>query len=310
MPPFNLISATPWRLLALIVIADVVLCTALGLRVEPFSLATAIVTFCIASTIAWFYSAKRPAPDLAMLAMTLAYLVVLTPAGAVLSYATNALNLPLWDDAYHAIDAAMGLDWMAMLAVIDQHPTFALFLRTMYSSSLPHVALVALALSVTSQHDRLRAFLVLFAATAAVTCAISGLMPALATYAYYAPPAELRDALGMEVGTWHVAHIIGLRDGSFRMIDLTSVQGIVTFPSFHTTLAIICAWATWTVRHVAWPSAILAVWIIAATPHIGGHYFIDLIGGGLIAAVAIWIVQSPVRAAARTLPVAVQAEAG
>lgn len=307
MAPFNLISPTAWRLLAAIVIADVVLCAALGLRVAPLSLATAITTFCGASALAWFYTAKRPTPDLAMMAMALAYLVLVTPAGAVLSYATNAFNLPLWDDTYHALDVAMGFDWMAMLAVIDQHPFLAMFLRMMYSSSLPHVALVIVALSVATQHDRLRAFLVLFAATAALTCFVSGLLPALAAFAYYAPPAELRDALGQNVGSWHIAHVLGLRDGSFRMIDIAKVQGIVTFPSFHTTLAILCGWATWTVRRITWPSAIVAAIIVAATPHIGGHYFIDLIGGGIIAAVAIYVVWQPRTRAVQRLEAAAAA---
>lgn len=291
--PVSLVSPAAWAVFGLVVAVDLVLCLWLGLSVRVASLTTPLLVGALAAGIAWFYTVKRQEPALAAMAASVAFLIVFTPFGAILSYATTALDLPMHDAVYAAADVRLGLDWMAMLEAIAATPAVVMPMRIVYSSSLPHVAIAVAALAVTGQHERLRTFIFLFAATASITCVLSGLLPAIGTFAYYAPSEELRAVLGMKVGVWHVAPFNALRDGSLTVIDLVDVQGLVTFPSFHAALAIVCGWATWSVRWVAWPSAVLAVLIVAATPHIGGHYFVDLIGGGVIAWAAIWLATRP-----------------
>lgn len=72
-----------------------------------------------------------------------------------------------------------------------------------------------------------------------------------------------------------------------RELDLFALAGIVTFPSFHATSAVLYAWALWPVRWMR-PIAILANGaMLASTPIDGGHYFIDLIAGIDIAWAAV-----------------------
>jgi membrane-associated phospholipid phosphatase len=68
-------------------------------------------------------------------------------------------------------------------------------------------------------------------------------------------------------------------------------EGIVTFPSFHATLAIILTYA---VRHYRWALAVIAplnCLMILAIPTVGGHYLVDLFGGAAVAGLAILLVQ-------------------
>jgi hypothetical protein len=61
------------------------------------------------------------------------------------------------------------------------------------------------------------------------------------------------------------------RNGSFRLIQLGQMQGLVTFPSFHTCFAITLAWCF---RDVRWlfPIAILVNGaVLVSTLSEGGH---------------------------------------
>ncbi len=98
--------------------------------------------------------------------------------------------------------------------------------------------------------------------------------------------------------TDYVAQMAALRDGALRVIDLGDVQGLVVFPSFHAALAVICA----AVAQERW---IVPVWgfnllIVAASPAIGGHYFVDILAGILLACITVGLVHERPRG---TVPV-------
>jgi membrane-associated phospholipid phosphatase len=78
-----------------------------------------------------------------------------------------------------------------------------------------------------------------------------------------------------------------LRAGTFRSIPLDNLEGLITFPSFHTAGAIMFIWALRKVPYVRWPAIALNAALIAATPIDGAHYFIDLVGGAVVAFAAI-----------------------
>jgi len=65
-------------------------------------------------------------------------------------------------------------------------------------------------------------------------------------------------------------------------------QAIVSFPSFHCVLAILCACAWWPVRRARYTAAALATAICISTVTTGWHYGIDVIGGSLVALGSQW----------------------
>jgi membrane-associated phospholipid phosphatase len=78
-----------------------------------------------------------------------------------------------------------------------------------------------------------------------------------------------------------------LRAGTMHAVRLDHLEGLVSFPSFHTTAAIIFAWTLRTVRYLGFAGLVLNLTLIAATPVIGAHYVIDLVGGAVVAVVAM-----------------------
>jgi membrane-associated phospholipid phosphatase len=130
--------------------------------------------------------------------------------------------------------------------------------------------------------------------TSLVTIVVAVLLLAAGAYAYHAPEPALFNNLNPNAGLWHIEHYHGLRNGSYRLIELGQMQGLVTFPSFHTCFAITLAWCF---RDFRWlfPIAIVvcgAVLVSMLTE--GGHYLVDVLAGIVIAIACIVLRQMAV----------------
>jgi membrane-associated phospholipid phosphatase len=77
-----------------------------------------------------------------------------------------------------------------------------------------------------------------------------------------------------------------LRDGSLRLIDLAHAEGLVSFPSFHACLAVVCAAAARGLGPARFVFYLLNLLIVIASPMIGGHYFVDIFAGLLLGGLA------------------------
>ena len=81
-----------------------------------------------------------------------------------------------------------------------------------------------------------------------------------------------------DLGTGYVDIITEIRSGHWSSFTYDRSDGIITFPSFHTVLAIIL---TYVVRHHWWALVFVAplnALLILSTPTVGGHYLVDLLG--------------------------------
>ena len=80
-------------------------------------------------------------------------------------------------------------------------------------------------------------------------------------------------------------------DPSVPAILMTQVNGLITFPSFHAALGLILIYVTRGIR-VLFPISLgLNVLMIAATPTVGGHYFVDVLAGLAVVPLAIMLVR-------------------
>lgn len=239
------------------------------------------------SAVAIFYSTYRPIPAFHSVLFGIVFIIVFTNALALFGYLLTSVALPMRDTVYSGMDQALGFDWIAWLQWMNAHPVVGNGLTWAYQSSIVQLFAVIIFTAFTLRHDRLQAFLSLFVITSMITIIVAGLFPSIGPYAFYGPsPADFSN-LNPEAGTWHLEHMLGLRDGTMRHIDIRDIEGLVSFPSFHTALAIITAYALRGIRWIAWPSYILNAFVILSTLSEGGHYLVDIIGGTCITVVAI-----------------------
>jgi membrane-associated phospholipid phosphatase len=280
-------SPVLWIGLAAITLVDLVLMAAGGFRMvglAGWGIAAVIAAAC---GIGYVYAVLRPDDRLAALAFGGAYLIAYTFAAALLSYLGTSLALPLLDAQFARADAALGLDWMAALEFADRWPAIGMLLRVAYATSMPQVLLVFLVLATTHQLQRLADFIALFTATSLVTVLTASLLPSAGAFVHFDPPAALRHVVGANAGIWHLEHFEALRSGALRAIDPGTIEGLVTFPSFHTALAVITVWALWRTPYLAIPALALNALVIASTVPVGGHYFVDILAGLAVAGAAI-----------------------
>ncbi len=226
------------------------------------------------------YSAR---PRLAAGARAFLQMTLFTLFGVVLAYALAAKSGTLWDARLAAADRAVGFDWPVVLALLDQCPPLIWLLGLAYHSLTVQMIVVIVALSGMGKFDTLRTMVCAAILSGFVTILISGLTPAMGNLFDPARYVHLWPSIAwMEQGL-----ISGLRDGSLRVLDLTMLMGIVSFPSFHATLAAIFIWAFGAMPRLAGPGRGWAILTIVATPVFGGHYGVDVLMGLLLAPPAI-----------------------
>ncbi len=250
--------------------------------VDPIRAAPAIASL-MALGIALAIGRYTARPRLAAGATAFLQMTLFTLLGVVLAYALAANAGQLWDTRLAAADRAIGFDWPVVLALLDTCPPLIWLLGLAYHSLTLQMIVVIVALSGMGKFDTLRTMVCAAILSGFVTILVSGLTPAMGNLFDPSRYAHLWPSIAwLEQGL-----ISGLRDGSLRVLDLTMLMGIVSFPSFHATLAAIFIWAFGAMPGVALPGRVWAMLTIVATPVFGGHYGVDVIMGLVLAPPAL-----------------------
>ncbi|MGB9427438.1 MAG: phosphatase PAP2 family protein, partial [Methylocella sp.] len=192
---------------------------------------------------------------------------------------TGILPLPRWDGALANADRALGLNWLEMYQWLTRHPAIEASARAVYMSLGPQMLILLFALELLGHHNQARALLLWFMVSAIATVGIGVLIPAAGPVVYYHLPVAAT--------TGYVSQWADLRNGTLRTINPLNNQGLVVFPSFHASLAVLCACAAWPLRILRYPLLALNLLIILSSPAMGGHYFIDIFAGIILAALTI-----------------------
>ena len=252
-----------------------------------------------------FYARIRQVDD-GRIAETLHEAAILTACGpplAALSYVVAASGRPLMDAHLEAIDIALGFDWKAWYEWVASRPVLDTALSVLYASSLPHIAVVLIATGLTGRVQRARELNRLLLWSALPVVLISGLMPALSAWVHH--------GLGLE-RAYHLDVVSALRDGSARELAVGQLLGIITFPSFHTVIAIALVWVSRGIGWLFWPTLVVNAGVLTSIPSAGGHYLVDILAGAAVAIGAILLNRAPtvpaLAAIARAVPVPVPVE--
>ncbi|WP_407148835.1 phosphatase PAP2 family protein [Bradyrhizobium sp. ORS 86] len=217
----------------------------------------------------------------------IAQLLLIVTIMGPLTYVALALNWPLQDQAFLAIDRAMGLDPEALLRFVNDHAWLMSSLVTGYGFIKWFLLGVPIILAATLRLIRLQQFVAAYSLALAITLVISALVPAIGTfYGLNISPADF-PAVHAEVYAAQLRDMLAVRSGALHHLELFKLAGVVSFPSFHAASAVLYLWALWPVRVIGIVAAVMNVLMIASTPVIGAHYVIDVIGGVLLALLCI-----------------------
>lgn len=203
------------------------------------------------------------------LAQLLATILVLLP----LTYLVASTGFPLIDDGLARFDAMVSFDWDGAAGWVASYPLLDLLSRWAYYSI--GVQLIAALWIGSSKLDRNDELLWLFIGSLLITSLIFVFTPAAGKIGH--------------LGRGYLDLLTQIRKGEWSVMHYELTDGIITFPSFHTTMAII---VTYAVRHSRWALLVfglLNLCMIASIPTVGGHYLTDLFGGLIVALASILI---------------------
>ncbi len=278
-----------WTLIALMVALTFTSFLLTGLHVDPFSRPLLLLPFGVLGATWWFYTSMRPDRRLQALAEGFTQVLLILLFGTLLSYAAAAVPFPFQDAALLSIDNALGIDRHAYIGFFSRRPWLYNTIVLAYFTLMPQFVFVPLVLFFKNQPHRLQQFIFAVGIGLSVTVAISVFTPSITTiYLDLGLPvhAKIPAALYTPVPT-----LEALRSGARYWVDLSAIEGLISFPSFHTVGALLFIWALQTVQIVRWVAFILNGALIAAAPIVGSHYFIDLAGGAVVALFAVGVAQ-------------------
>lgn len=213
--------------------------------------------------------------------LSMIQLFVLVKAFLPVTYAAVAASapFPLLDDVLARLDLALfGAEWERIAGWVAARPVLEQVLVAAYFS-LPAQGLVLLvAGSMLRPGERNSEFLWLGIVSMCLTAAVCVFTPAVGKVGH--------------VGTGYLVLFEEIRAGAWTVFTYARAEGIVTFPSFHTTLALVFTYVAWRLHPV-----LLVVFgplnlvMLVSIPPIGGHYIVDLFGGAAVALVSVAVVR-------------------
>ena len=275
-----------WIVAALMMIATWMSYRFAALSCNIWSQSNALLAVAVCIAVAHCYRRWRPDPFISIGAEGCAQLSVILTLGTLLNYPLAAAAFPYRDADLHAIDLSLGLDWRTYLHFFNTHPTLGAIIDAAYHSIRVQFLLVLGVLVATSRFVRLQQFILAITFSLLVALVIFAFVPATGAYIFLQIPSA--DYANLSPSFIYMQHLEAMRTGdeSF-LINAGSMEGLITFPSFHTVCAILFAWALLPVRILRWPIVALNVLMISSTPISGAHYFIDLVAGSIVAALSI-----------------------
>ena len=188
------------------------------------------------------------------------------------------LHLPLRDSLLASVDTALGVR-VPILITWAQNHHLAATLDAAYNLLKPLLLIAALVPGLGGKRESAREFLMANLVAFAIAIPLFALLPGIGPWDYYHLVPNSHQVLcqseilnvrlpGIYIYNWQEAHI-------------------VCFPSFHVIWALLSVRALWVFRTLRIPVSVLAALVIVSTMTTGWHYFSDVLGGIVIAGIAI-----------------------
>jgi membrane-associated phospholipid phosphatase len=219
--------------------------------------------------------------------LVLSPLLLSLPA-LILTYSAMRVGFPLQDARLESWDAAIGFRALDFISWLDGHHRIASVLRLSYGTFFPQTGILTIVLLIAGRLERAYAITLAILLMAAIGAFVCMFFPAVGLYVHHGIPPGAHASAAHGLG-YFSGQLQAVRTDPDFVLDLTKADGIVAFPSGHAAIAVLCAWAAFSLRWIRWPFlALNAAMIVSAIPQ-GAHYLVDLFSGAATAGAAIFI---------------------
>jgi hypothetical protein len=251
-------------------------CTSLYLAPGPLLVRVLLLAFLLA--LVFFYRWRRE-QRLVNVLVIVTWSILFGILYALPEYVAARCRFELRDAWLAGLDQALGLEVPAILHFMREHPALDHLLRVCYDLLLVFMTVALMLPPLCGHMGRAKEFCMACLGSTVISLPIFALVPALGPWNHYGyeatPPQAQVERL-----------LLTLRGEEPFTVNLSDLDGIISFPSFHTILALLAAFALWPIRYIRWPAAILAVLIVVSTLTTGWHYVVDILAGLVVTAAA------------------------
>jgi membrane-associated phospholipid phosphatase len=206
------------------------------------------------------------------------------------SYLAISLNAPLTDATLITIDQRMGFDGVELIRLIDTIPLLSWALMHAYASFSLQLILLPMLLILFRQPARAIALVLAYAVVGYVASFVSVWFPALGAHVVYAIDPDSLTSINPYFGHAFLDQFHAVREQSEFMFSLTTAEGILTFPSVHAAVALICCVSAFSIPWLRYPFLALNALMAFSTLTHGGHYLVDVFAGFALGALALYCV--------------------
>jgi membrane-associated phospholipid phosphatase len=269
-----------WAFIGSIAVLDILLLNCCNIELQWDDLLVPVACGALLAGLSIYYH-QRGGDSLVLCMVALLHLGCYTTVIAVFIYEVTSFALPLNDHWMMSLDAAMGYSPKRLVDWMHAHPTLDRWSTWVYLFIVPETLLAVLAIAFAGKRRLLEQFTLQFM----LGTFICGL------FAWFLPAYGPLHGQGIVATDWqqpYLDHVLALRSGERYLFSWQQTEGLVTFPSFHTTWAIflIFVWREQT-RWLTIPLTFLNVAIVLSTLTTGEHYLLDVIGGIALAAICV-----------------------
>lgn len=197
--------------------------------------------------------------------------------GAILTYLAASARMPLRDMELYRLDRYLGFHSLAAYFFVHSHKVLQLVLGAAYLSFSPQILLSIIYFALVRRNDRNADLLISAMIALTITATVSALIPAVGPYPFLTGKPLLE----------YTKTFLMLRATAHPTCQLSKLQGIVTFPSYHTVMAILLVYSHRPPLKSFAAVLVLNIVMLVAVPVEGNHYLVDMIAGAPVAAVSI-----------------------
>jgi membrane-associated phospholipid phosphatase len=224
-----------------------------------------------------------PQPRIAQALQTVLYgvlYIAVTVLCAILAaYAMQRFAFPLRDDLFARMDTMLGFDWLGYAHWVDGHLSVQRLFHFAYNTIQIQIVLPLVVLTLFNRPGEVRTYLLAFAIALSATIVISALLPA-------AGPIAFVDRASFHnlkfTGATPLEHLMMLREAG-PLVLREMPGGIATFPSFHSTIAVLTPLVLRRHRRIFIVLLVLDAFMLGGTITEGAHYLTDVVAGSAMA---------------------------
>ena len=194
---------------------------------------------------------------------------------APMQYGAIALGRPFVDVWLDRADHWLGIDVAQLTTWTAQFPWLVSTLNVTYNTLAPQLVVPLAVLSLAGDRKALWEYLwhLHVSLIGALICLALWPTVYVFTYRHFDPLVAPTMVESCMTQLW------GFHSGQSHVVTMQDMQGLISFPSFHTAAALAVTWALRRQSRWIWvPIAMINVGLVSATVLLGLHYVTDLIG--------------------------------